>query len=138
MSNDYHDLQKTNLSKRHRQVKAWPMTFSFPLALYLARFGMEDIKSHLDKRLLSFGEWKSLLGKIWSSEIQEEARLELQNAHRDVTTLIRNALLPLDVKQQIDALAETVLREEFWYHDIREEQPRYQPSTLASSSIEGL
>jgi geranylgeranyl pyrophosphate synthase len=118
LSNDYYDLQVENLRKRHSQTDVWRITYSFPLALYLERFGTKGLLPKIRKKMLSYDEWRFLLHDIWTPEIKSQAWRAVQASHDEVVRLTSDAPLAAPAKDIIQAVAEWILQEDFWYHSV--------------------
>jgi geranylgeranyl pyrophosphate synthase len=115
IGNDYHDWQPKNLLKRHSSSDVWPITFGFPLAVYLQTYGSHDIQLLLRRRLLSYSDWQRLLERIWRPEVETACHEALRNQLSDVLATTRASIDNPKVRGLYEALAELTVQEKFWY-----------------------
>ena len=113
-SNDYHDWQIGNLTKRHLPDASWPITFSLPLGVYLKRHGPEPIRRQLERKVLPSEEWATLLREIWQPEIDREC---LEILHQSAEH-VRSGILwfPPRLRAFYLGLVDCVIKGSFWYH----------------------
>jgi geranylgeranyl diphosphate synthase, type I len=115
IGNDYHDWQPKNLLKRHSPSDTWPITFSFPLAVYLQKHGSREIQAFLKRRHLPHSDWQRLLRQIWRPEVKAACREALRKCLRDVLANIETNIKSPKVRGLYAAIAKSTVREQFWY-----------------------
>jgi geranylgeranyl pyrophosphate synthase len=115
-ANDYHDWQPHNILKRHDASDVWPVTFSFPLALYLAKYGSRAIAGHLRSRFLPYSEWQRFLARIWQPDIRQECRRAIRKNLNDVLRTIKAEIKSASLSRLYRSLAQLIIQEGFWYH----------------------
>jgi geranylgeranyl pyrophosphate synthase len=115
IGNDYHDWQPKNLLKRHSPTDVWPITFGFPLAVYLQTYGSHDIELFLRRRLLPYSDWQRLLERIWTSEVKTACRDALRIQLSDVLATTRASIDNPKVRGLYEAVAKLTVQERFWY-----------------------
>jgi geranylgeranyl pyrophosphate synthase len=115
IGNDYHDWQPKNLLKRHSPSDVWPITFSFPLAVYLQKYGSHEIQPFLKRRHLPHSDWQILLRQIWRPEVKAACREALRKCLSDVLATIKTNIENPKVRGLYAAIARSTVREQFWY-----------------------
>jgi geranylgeranyl diphosphate synthase, type I len=115
IGNDYHDWQPKNLLKRHSPSDVWPITFSFPLAVYLQKHGSHEIQTFLRRKHLPHSDWRELLRQIWRPEVKAACREALRKSLSDVLAKIKTNIESPKVRGLYAAIARSTVREQFWY-----------------------
>jgi hypothetical protein len=116
LSNDHADWQVGRLSERHLEDEAWPITFSFPLAVYLALHGDLSIRSFLKRRTLSFESWHAFLEIIWCPEVASECLRQISSVTSEICDLSRRGL-PVELGRYYRDMANLIQDESFWFHE---------------------
>lgn len=117
LSNDFYDWQPEGIRKRHLEDQSWQITFSFPLATYLQRFGDKEISSYLKKKHLSFDEWMNFLPIIWNEEVRNICFNLLTSTQKDLDEFVIRLNIPIHLKQIYRNLISLIGNEMFWYHE---------------------
>jgi geranylgeranyl diphosphate synthase, type I len=115
LGNDYHDWQPKNLLKRHSPSEVWPITFSFPLAVYLQKYGSREIQPFLKRKHLPHADWQRLLKQIWRPEVEAACSEALRKCLSDILANIKTTIENPKVRGLYAAIARSTVREQFWY-----------------------
>ncbi len=115
-SNDFYDMQKQNIRKRHSASQSWRITFSLPVACYLKLQGVKGVRAELKKGMLTYNEWMKFLEKIWVADVHTLAHDVLKETEEEVKTFIESSGLPRGLQQKFFGLVDLIMQEDFWYH----------------------
>lgn len=116
LSNDFHDWQPNNILKRHLQTQSWPITFSFPLSVYLKKYRDKGVATYLEQKSLSFDQWMGFLSVIWNSEIKEECQNTIHSTQRKLIERISQGKYSQYLKELYEQMVNLIASEAFWYH----------------------
>jgi hypothetical protein len=116
LSNDFYDWQAYGIEKRHLPTQSWPITFSFPLAVYLSKYSERQISKHLKKKILTHDEWLEFISRLWKPDVRCACEETIAKTQKELLGLIQKSSCPDSLKQLYQTFVNLIVTEGFWYH----------------------
>jgi geranylgeranyl pyrophosphate synthase len=118
LANDFFDWQPSLLLERHTPDQSWPVTFSFPLAIYMKMHGHNRL-GDVRNRDMSYSDWIAFLSIIWQPDVEQACRDILASAHARVVDLLNCRELDADQARKLRSIADLAITRDFWFHEMK-------------------